>query len=214
MAKSGKYYVVWEGIEPGIYDNWEDAQEQVTTYPGARFKSFKSYDEAVRAFRGDDAEECKVLLEYARQPAKTTNYASLTEIAPDAIAVDGACSGNPGPMEYRGVMIHTGEELFHVGPLQGGTNNIGEYLALIHAIAYCAQRGEPHRQIYSDSRTGLSWLSKRRSNTHIIPTPANAKVRELLARADRWISTHSYSNPIRKWDTENWGEIPADFNRK
>lgn len=214
MAKKQKYYVVWVGIEPGIYDNWEDAEEQVATYPGAKYKSYKSYEAAVAAFRGDDANECRALLEYARRPAAQNNYAALPGMTPDAIAVDAACSGNPGPMEYRGVEVISGKELFHVGPLPGGTNNIGEYLALIHALALCAQKGEQHRVIYSDSRTGLSWLRRRGSNTRILPTAENRKVRELLTRADHWIQTNPIANPIRKWPTEEWGEIPADFGRK
>ena len=94
--KKQKYYVVWVGIEPGIYDNWEDAQEQVVSYPGAKYKSFSSYEQAVAAFRGNDSDECRTLLEYARRPAAATNYTALPGIAPDAIAVDAACSGNPG----------------------------------------------------------------------------------------------------------------------
>ena len=132
--KKQKYYVVWVGIEPGIYDNWEDAQEQVVSYPGAKYKSFSSYEQAVAAFRGNDSDECRTLLEYARRPAAATNYTALPGIAPDAIAVDAACSGNPGKLEYRGVEIASGNELFHMGPFPVGTNNIGEYLALVHAL--------------------------------------------------------------------------------
>ena len=47
-----------------------------------------------------------------------------------AWAVDAACSGNPGPMEYRGIDLATGAEIFHFGPVHG-TNNIGEFLAIV-----------------------------------------------------------------------------------
>lgn len=214
MGKKQKYYVVWVGVEPGIYDNWEDAEEQVATFPGAKFKSFKSYEQAVAAFRGNDADECRALLEYARRPAVHTDYSSIPGMPADAIAVDAACAGNPGPMEYRGVEVATGKELFHVGPLEGGTNNIGEFLAIVHALALCAQRGETRRPVYSDSRIALGWIARHGSNTHITPSPANARVRELLVRANRWIQTHGWANPIRKWNTAEWGEIPADFGRK
>ena len=30
----------------------------------------------------------------------------------ESIAVDAACSGNPGELEYRGVDLQTGEEIF------------------------------------------------------------------------------------------------------
>ncbi len=187
--KKQKYYVVWVGIEPGIYDNWEDAQEQVVSYPGAKYKSFSSYEQAVAAFRGNDSDECRTLLEYARRPAAATNYTALPGIAPDAIAVDAACSGNPGKLEYRGVEIASGNELFHMGPFPVGTNNIGEYLALVHALALCAQRGETRRTIYSDSRTALAWLSRHGSNTRLTPCADTAYLRQLLARADAWVQS-------------------------
>lgn len=38
-------------------------------------------------------------------------------------------------MEYRGVYVRTGQELFRIGPYPDGTNNVGEFLALVHALA-------------------------------------------------------------------------------
>lgn len=214
MAKKCKYYVVWVGIEPGIYDNWEDCSEQVTTYPGAKYKAYPSYESAVKAFR-DGTDDDKALLNLLKkQPPVVIDYSAFPDIDPHAIAVDAACAGNPGPMEYRAVSLATGQQLFHFGPCPAGTNNIGEYLAIVHALALCAQQGEPHRTIYSDSRTAQSWVRRRRANTQILPTPENQRVRELLARADKWLQTHELTNPIKKWNTELWGEIPADFNRK
>ena len=117
-------------------------------------------------------------------------------------------------MEYRGVMVGDGTEVFHVGPIDGGTNNIAEYIALIHAASLLARRGDYTTPIYSDSKTALGWLAKGHSNTKIIPTPANAQIRQLLARADAWRSANRIVNPVIKWDTDRWGEIPADFGRK
>lgn len=213
MAKKCKYYVVWKGVEPGIYDNWEDCEEQVATFPGARYKSFPSYEAAVQAFRSG-SDDASVLLALMRRPAAVINYADIPDIDTAAIAVDAACAGNPGPMEYRGVEVGSGRELFHIGPLPGGTNNIGEYLALVHALALCARRGETHRTIYSDSRTAQSWLRRRGSHTQIVPNSYNARVFALLSRADAWVRTHELTNPVVKWRTDEWGEIPADFNRK
>ena len=116
------------------------------------------------------------------------------EINGSAIAVDGACSGNPGPMEYQGVDLSTGERIFHFGPLDGGTNNAAEYLALVHALALLYNRNDSQTPIYSDSRI--------------------ARLFELLDRADRWVQTHQIYNPILVWDTDRWGENPADFSRK
>ncbi|MBD5327143.1 MAG: ribonuclease H [Bacteroides sp.] len=215
MAKKRKFYVVWQGLAPGIYDSWEECELQVKGFAGARYKSFSSLEEATAAFRGSYEDQATLLLEIAKRAKSAPHPTSRPDNIPaGAIAVDGACSGVPGPIEYRGVDINSGREIFHVGPYPGGTNNIAEYLALIHALAMLDNRGDHTTPIYSDSRTAQSWLRNRRSKTTIIPDANNAVVMEMLRRADAWIATHSPRNPIIKWDTENWGEIPADFGRK
>lgn len=209
-----KYYVVWEGRSPGIYDNWEDAHDQISGFPEARYKSFASLEEATEAFRGDPREYMGLYRAMGTRPVKVINYESYPEIHLDAIAVDAACSHNPGPVEYQGVIVGTGQRLFHFGPLPGGTNNIGEYIALIHAAAMLAQKGDTTTPIYTDSRTALSWLRNRRSKSTLTPDGKNEKILTVLARADRWLATHTIPNPILKWNTDKWGEIPADFGRK
>lgn len=211
---SRKFYVVWQGLSPGIYDTWEEAKAQVEGFAGARYKGFNSIEEATAAFRGSYEDQATLLLALARRQPAMADFARFPEIRMDAIAVDGACAGVPGPMEYRGVEVATGRELFHFGPLAGGTNNIAEYLALIHALALLDQKRDYTTPVYSDSRTALSWLRRRGSKTTIVPSEENRRVFELLARADRWIATHTPRNPVLKWQTEEWGEIPADFNRK
>ncbi|MGM9684875.1 MAG: RNase H family protein [Bacteroidaceae bacterium] len=134
------------------------------------------------------------------------------EVEADAIAVDAACSGNPGPMEYRGVDLRTGQELFHFGPIQG-TNNIGEFLAIVHALALQKKEGAT-RTIYSDSRTAIIWVSKKHCKTTLPRTPENAYLYNVIARAEQWLRVNSYPNKLLKWETERWGEVPADFGRK
>jgi ribonuclease HI len=214
MAYRSKFYVVWEGHAPGIYDSWEECQLQTSGYPGAKFKSFPTLEAATEAYRGDPREQLDIVRAIAAHKQEVVNYSAFPEIRLDAIAVDGACSKNPGPMEYRGVKVATGEEIFHYGPVDGGTNNIGEYVAIIHAASLLAAKGDFMTPIYSDSRTALSWIRNRHSRTAIKPSAANAQVRALLARADAWISTHNIPNPLLKWNTELWGETPADFGRK
>ena len=209
-----KFYVVWEGRAPGVYDSWEECEAQVNGYPGARYKGFGSQADAVAAFRGDGSNELELFRLIGSKTRDIVNYSAFPEIRLDAIAVDGACAKNPGPMEYRGVSVATGEEIFHMGPLAGGTNNIGEYIALIHAASLLARRGDLTTPIYTDSRTALSWVRRGKSNTTVKPTAENAKVIELLRRADAWLAANRIHNPILKWDTEKWGEIPADFGRK
>lgn len=134
------------------------------------------------------------------------------EVEADAIAVDAACSGNPGPMEYRGVDLRTGQQIFHYGPVQG-TNNIGEFLAIVHGLALLQQQGS-NKTIYSDSISGMAWVRNRKAKTTLPMTPENAKLWDVIHRAESWLKTHPYSNRIVKWDTDKWGEIPADFGRK
>lgn len=135
------------------------------------------------------------------------------EVTARAIAVDAACSGNPGPMEYRGVALNTGQQLFHYGPVQG-TNNIGEFLAIVHALALLQKKGLDDVTIYSDSRTAQTWVRKKKAKTTLERTPKTEPLLQLVARAEQWLQTHSYSNPIVKWETDRWGEVPADFGRK
>ena len=142
------------------------------------------------------------------------NYEAFPEIRLDAIAVDGACNKNPGGnVEYQGVRVGTGERIFHAGPFFYGSNNIGEYLGIVHALALLAQKGDTSTPIYTDSVTALSWV-RRRAHRSTVKFPPESPLPGLLARADRWLQTHPFQNPILKWETDRWGEIPADFGRK
>ena len=134
------------------------------------------------------------------------------EVRADAWAVDAACSGNPGPMEYRGIDLATGETVFHFGPMHG-TNNIGEFLAIVHALAVMQQRGLK-KAIYSDSYNAMLWVSKKKCKTKLELNDATAPLHNIILRAERWLATHNYTTPIIKWDTKRWGEVPADFGRK
>ena len=219
-----KFYVVWVGRQPGIYDNWDDCEQQVALFPGAKYKSFTSQTQATLAFRGDPEEQEAIVRAIADHNAAAAASlpaqdvaelkARFPEINGEAIAVDGACAGNPGPMEYRGVDLRTGQQIFHFGPLEGGTNNVAEYLALVHALALLFNRNDTQTPIYTDSRTGRSWVRNRRNRCTLPRTAATARVYQLLDRADHWLQTHQLLNPILVWDTDRWGEIPADFSRK
>lgn len=220
--RPGKYYVVWVGAEPGVYDSWEECKLQVVNYPGARYKAFKTRDEAVEAYRGDPAEQLALMKSIvghertASVPVRP-DYFQIPGIRLDAIATDGACSGNPGPMEYRAVRLYDGSEVFHIGAAQPltGTNNIAEYLAVIHLAALLAKAGDTTTPIYTDSRNTFAWLRRGKSKTTLQRTPKTAKVLDLLERADAWLAANGpIRNPILKWKTDEWGEIPADFGRK
>lgn len=135
------------------------------------------------------------------------------EVRADALAVDAACSGNPGPMEYQGIDLATGQRIFHYGPLHG-TNNIGEFLAIVHALALLQQQGRPQATIYSDSYNAILWVRKKKCKTTLERNPQTEGLYQIIARAEKWLATHNYQNPIVKWETQKWGEVPADFGRK
>ena len=211
MAKNKKYYVVWDGVTPGIYDNWEDCKLQITGYPNARYRAYKTLAEAESAYSGVMDSGSKKTKN--KQIGQDQNL-SRSNVIWDSIAVDAACSGNPGVMEYQGVQTRDGTQLFHQGPFKQGTNNIGEYLALVHALALLKKEGKHDTPIYTDSRTALAWVRNKRVKTTLKRTHNNAILFNLVKRATVWLENNTYNNPILKWDTKNWGEIPADFGRK
>ncbi|MDD3788614.1 MAG: ribonuclease H family protein [Petrimonas sp.] len=206
--KKQKFYVVWQGVEPGVYTSWDDCKAQVSGFEGARYKSFDSMAEAQQAFTENPWKHIG--------PQKKKAPPSLdfpAEIVRESLAVDAACSGNPGRMEYRGVWVSDGLEMFRVGPYEGGTNNIGEFLAIVHALALL-NNDDRNFPIYSDSVNAIKWIEKKKCNTKLEPSDKNKPVFDLIARAEKWLQTHTWKNKILKWQTESWGEIPADFGRK
>lgn len=211
MAKAKKkYYVVWEGHKTGVFDTWEKCLSAVKGYPNAKYKSYTSLEEAKAAESHFPGWENK---SSGKQPTKKTQL-DRSGIDNTALSVDAACSGNPGDMEYRGVWVSDGAEIFRKGPFPQGTNNIGEFLAIVHALALLHKNGDKKTRIYTDSRTAIKWVKIKRANTQLKPGKANAAIFELIRRAELWLKTHTFTNPIEKWDTEKWGEIPADFGRK
>ena len=203
-----KFYVVWNGLTPGIYRSWDDCQAQIKGVKGAVYKSFDSKEEAERAYASPA---------YAYMKKKTDTPTYTLDTLPSvveryALAVDAACSGNPGPMEYRGVYLGDGKEIFHFGPIHG-TNNIGEFLAIVHALAMLDKQGLK-MTIYSDSRTAISWVRKKCCKTQLERTEETEQLFQLIERAEAWLKTHRITIPIVKWETELWGEVPADFGRK
>lgn len=209
-----KYYVVWVGYAPGIYESWEECKQQIENFSGARYKAFSSKESAIRAFRGDNNQESGMLGLVAKalvghQSAATSPPAYII----DSIAVDAACSGNPGKMEYRGVYVKTGQELFHFGPEPDGTNNIGEFLALVHGLVFL-KKNNSNLPLYSDSVNAISWVRQKKCKTKLERSLANDRIFRAIERAEEILRTTTFSTRILKWETKIWGEIPADFGRK
>ena len=216
MTTKPKFYVVWEGIRPGVYTTWEECKAQIYKYAAAKYKSFPTYEEADAAYkRGYENYYSSGKMQSVSELLSSC-VSRLEPVAPpeqEAIAVDAACSGNPGKVEYQGVYVRGKQQLFHVGPLDQGTNNVGEFLAIVHGLAFLKQKNSS-LPIYSDSVNAISWVKQKKCKTKLEPTAKNAKLFELIARAEAWLASNTYSTVIMKWNTSAWGEIPADFGRK
>ena len=203
--KKQKFYVVWKGIIPGIYATWDECQLQIIGYVGALYKSFDTIEEAEKAIKQAPHNHIgKTAQKQLPQGAKP--------IVP-SICVDAACAGVPGPMEYRGVITHNKKELFRLGPFPDGTNNIGEFLAIVHGLALLKNQNS-NVPIYTDSKTAMAWVRDKKCKTKHLESLDNKNIFELIRRAEYWLLNNTFSNQIIKWPTEIWGEIPADFGRK
>lgn len=207
MKATQKFYVVWKGRKTGVFSSWDECAAQVQGYPDAEFKSFSSRAAAEKAFQG-------TYKDYEGKVSTSVNWLMAPEPPiSESYAVDAACSSSPGRLEYRGVLTSNGKEIFRQEPLENGTNNVGEFLALVHALAYLKQKGID-APVYSDSETAISWVKAKMCKTDLIPDEKNVTLFDLIIRAENWLAENEYPNRILKWDTVAWGEIPADFNRK
>ena len=212
MSKN-KFYVVWKGRNPGVYDRWEDCKKEIEGFAGALYKGFpdKASAEAAlaRGFTGFDKKE---------HPQIDLSQAKEQPVSP-AIAVDAACAGNPGKMEYQGVFVDFGTQpattvqLFKSPVFEHGTNNIGEFLAIVHALAWQKQKKVSY-PIYSDSVNAQLWIRQKKCKTKLQRNEKNEALFQLVERAEKWLNENAIEVPILKWKTEIWGEIPADYGRK
>ncbi len=212
MSKKKKFYTVWKGHHTGVFESWEDCKAQIKDFKGAKYKSFATFDAAKRAYK----EGPKAYIGKSKVFKSELSEAELKRIGQpnyNSISVDAASSGNPGKMEYRAVDTKTKKQLFIQGPFEEGTNNIGEFLAIVHGLAYLKQQ-QSNRIIYTDSKTAMSWVRKKTCNSKLQRNSTNKPVFDLVDRAVKWLNENSYTTTIVKWETKAWGEIPADFGRK
>ena len=213
------FYVVWKGRETGIFESWAACEQQVKGV-AAQYKGFATREEAEKAL-AEGAE--KYIAPRSSVNRQKCNAVSVKDLSPTemqqhgvllpALAVDAACSGNPGKLEFRGVIADTGTQVFHRGPYIGGTNNIGEFLAIVLGLAYLQKHNLPW-VLYSDSKTAIAWIKQKKCKTQLEWNAENQELLLAVRAAEKWLSEHTWTTPIYKWDTEHWGEIPADFGRK
>lgn len=203
-----KYYVVWKGRKQGIFTSWEETEKQVKGFLGAEYKAFTTKKEAEVAYQSNYEA-------YKGKPSSQGKWkeASVKPILP-SLCVDAACSGSPGKLEYRGVFTESAEEFFRVGPFPDGTNNVGEFLAIVHALTWMA-KNESQLPVYSDSENAISWVYTGKCKTQLKHTPRNAPLFVMIRSAENWLAENELlDDAVLKWDTELWGENPADFGRK
>lgn len=210
MSKK-KFYVIWAGHKTGVFTSWNVCKKHITDYKSAQYKSFVSKEAAGKAFKGNYAD-------YVGKDTKKIQLSSeelklIGKPTMVSLSVDAACSGNPGKMEYRGVDTKTKKQFFIQGPFEKGTNNIGEFLALVHGLGYL-KKINSEIPIYSDSKIAISWVKKGQCRTNLPITSENKILFDLVKRAENWLKNNTYSTTILKWQTKAWGEIPADFGRK
>lgn len=230
--KSRKYYVVWKGRRAGIFTTWAEAEAQIKGFAGARHKAFNTRAEAEAAFgnrakwvasepgsdathSGPGSDATHSVLTHSIVPRARWQQLRLRDIEPPILpsyCADAACSGNPGALEYRAVNTETGATLFNK-KFPEGTNNIGEFLALAETLMILRERRDV-APIYSDSRIAINWVRAKRCKTRLLINTRNAELFERIERAEKWLRAHKYPNKILKWDTKEWGEIPADYGRK
>lgn len=204
-----KSYVVWKGCKTGIFTTWQECSAQVTGFNGAEYKSFENYEAAKAAFQS-------AYDEHKGKRVPTVSPAMLELIGKpveDSYCVDASCIGYPGPMEYKCVHTTSGKLIFHQGPFENGSNNIGEFLAIVHALALFKKR-DISLPIYTDSETALSWVKNKKCKTKLLQDDKNAPIFDLITRAEDWLNKNEYTIKLLKWDTNAWGEIPADYGRK
>ena len=200
-------------------------KEQVVGVQGAQYKSFDTMAEAEAAIKLPYSSVVRVesgerRVESGKPSALVIDENGMTAVKPgtdnppvlDALAVDAACSGNPGVMEYQGIYIPTRTRVFHYRA-EKGTNNIGEFLAIVHGLSYL-KKHRLNQIIYSDSVNAINWVRQKVCKSKLVEDASTAELWDYIHRAENWLRTNTYTTEIRKWDTDNWGEIPADFGRK
>ncbi|OEK09587.1 ribonuclease H [Flavivirga aquatica] len=210
--KKKKYYTVWKGHKTGVFETWNICKKQIKDFQGAQYKSFDSLDAAKKALEGNYFDFIRKN-KTSKSGLSTLQLQKIGQPNYNSISVDAASSGNPGIMEYRGVDTRSKKQLFSQGPFQQGTNNIGEFLALVHGLSFLKKHNSD-RILYTDSKTAMSWVRKKTCNSKLERNAKNKALFDLVDRAILWLKNNEYTTTIVKWETKAWGEIPADFGRK
>jgi len=206
-----KFYTVWAGNKTGVFDSWDNCRQSISGFEGALYKSFETREMAEKALN-DNPYKHIGKKHVSSKSRKTSESIDLKPIL-NSISVDAACNMVTGQMEYQGVFTQNKQVLFKQGPFPKASNNIGEFLALVHALAWCKKQNLD-LPVYSDSKTAIVWVRNKTAKTTVSQNDLNQHLFQLIERAQNWLNENTWNNKVLKWETELWGEIPADFGRK
>ncbi|MDP4982134.1 ribonuclease H family protein [Pseudoalteromonas tunicata] len=165
MAK--KFYVVWQGVKPGIYTSWAQAKAQIDGQKAAQYMGFDSEAAAKKAFAAPYTLALKQRNQKATvKPAQVNQVTSSTPKSqhPIAIYCDGACSPNPGKAG-TGIAIYQQQQLSDLwyGLYdEHGTNNSAELLGLLMAFRIAKTFVDRNLtvEVLSDSRYSIDCITK------------------------------------------------------
>lgn len=148
---AAKVYAVRKGKKPGIYHSWNECKVMVDGYPGAIYKSFKTFEEA-KAFLGDtgaaEKEADKAVHEGTSQNGQ--------EVLPAVYAfVDGSFNSAMKRYGYGGFLVHDGGREILQGcgedaEMASMRNVAGEVLGSMAAIRRAIELSLPELTIYYD----------------------------------------------------------------
>ncbi len=204
-----KYYVVLKGRTTGIFTNRDECKSQVDSFLGAQYKSF-STEQAAQFARNEKSfwQKWQSTWDYLR-------HVMWQEFA-KAICTDAACPSNPWPIEYRGVIVSSWEEVFNYGPYLWWSVNIAEFLAIVEGLQRLSWQ-DHYDILYTDSTIALWRILKGTLKTSIKPSHNNQQLFNKINEALTWLDNNPkrrHSIQLKKRPTSQRGQIPADFGRK
>lgn len=188
-----RFYVVWVGREPGIYSTWPECESQVKGFPRAKYRGYDDELTARAAFE-------------AGHDVGPDLLGREGELFPRAIAVQAEVSATE--LGYVGVGTDTGNALFRVNTRERAPADVAEFLGVCHALALNAREGV-RVPVYCSSDLALRWVRNKRCGMDLAALANARRVRELVERAEHWLSAHELNNPVLKWDHYARGAIPG-----
>lgn len=139
-----KYYVVKEGITPGIYTDWATCESMVKGYPGAKYKSFPTL-EGAKEYLGYECNE---------KHTATCDYAF----------VDGSYNATTGVYGYGGFVVK-GDNRYEVkgngndAEMASMRNVAGEIEGAMAAVRLAMTLGIKKLVIYYDYKGIEMWAT-------------------------------------------------------